>query len=58
MKEDKRIKYIKNTINKGQFYSRYVGIKMAKGEYILVIDPDDLLLNNILTLSHRIYLIK
>jgi glycosyltransferase involved in cell wall biosynthesis len=52
MKEDKRIQYIKNIINKGQFYSRYVGIKMAKGDYILVIDPDDLLLNNILNKSY------
>ena len=33
MKEDKRIKYIKNIINKGQFYSRYLGIQNAKGEY-------------------------
>jgi len=33
MKEDKRIKYIKNVINKGQFYSRYLGIQNAKGEY-------------------------
>ena len=48
MKEDKRIVYIKNSINKGQFYSRYKGIKMARGEYVLVIDPDDLLLNDIL----------
>ena len=48
MKEDKRIVYIKNSVNKGQFYSRYKGVKMARGEYILVIDPDDLLLNDIL----------
>ena len=54
MKEDKRIEYIKNSINKGQFYSRYVGIKKAKGEYILVIDPDDLLLNNILKKSYEL----
>ena len=54
MKEDRRIKYIKNIINKGQFYSRYVGIKMAKGDYILVIDPDDLLLNNILNKSYTL----
>ena len=52
MKEDKRIEYIKNTKNKGQFYSRYVGIKKAKGDYLLVIDPDDLLLNNILNKSY------
>ena len=53
MKEDKRIKYIKNLINKGQFYSRYLGIQNAKGEYILVIDPDDLLLNNILIKAYN-----
>ena len=53
MKEDKRIKYIKNFINKGQFYSRYLGIQNAKGEYILVIDPDDLLLNNILIKAYK-----
>ena len=53
MKEDKRIKYIKNSINKGQFYSRYLGIQNAKGEYILVIDPDDLLLNNILIKAYN-----
>ena len=53
MKEDKRIKYIKNSENKGQFYSRYKGIKMAKGEYILVIDADDLLLNNILIKAYQ-----
>ena len=53
IKEDKRIIYIKNTINKGQFYSRYVGIKMAKGDYILIIDPDDLLINNILNKSYE-----
>ena len=48
IKEDKRIIYIINSINKGQFYSRYKGVLMAKGDYILVIDPDDLLLNDIL----------
>ena len=53
MKEDKRIIYIKNSINKGQFFSRYRGINQSKGEYILVIDPDDLLLNDILIKSYK-----
>ena len=53
MKEDKRIKYIKNNINKGQFYSRYKGVKIAKGDYVLIIDPDDLLLNNILIKAYE-----
>ena len=49
MKKDKRIIYIKNAINKGQYYSRYKGILSSKGKYIIIIDPDDLLLNDILT---------
>ena len=52
MKYDNRIVYLKNDINKRAFYSRYKGVKSARGEYILVIDPDDLLLNNILIKSY------
>ena len=48
MKLDKRISYIKNNINKKQFYSINLGVLYSNGEYILSIDPDDLLLNNIL----------
>lgn len=47
-KKDKRIIYLKNKRNKGQFYSRNKGILSSKGEYIIIIDPDDLLLNDIL----------
>lgn len=52
MKKDKRIILLKNSINKGQFYSRNKGILNSKGEYILIIDPDDLLLNDILIKSY------
>ena len=48
MEKDKRIVYIKNPTNKGQFYSRNKGVLFSKGEYIVIIDPDDLLLNDIL----------
>lgn len=48
MENDKRIVYLKNDINKKAFYSRYRGILKSIGEYILIIDPDDLLINNIL----------
>lgn len=44
MKKDKRIILLKNSLNKGQFYSRNKGILNSRGEYILIIDPDDLLL--------------
>ena len=54
IKKDKRIIYIKNKINKGAFYSRNQGILLSKGKYILIHDPDDLLLNNILMKSYEI----
>ena len=53
MKIDKRIIYLKNKINKGAFYSRNEGVMLSKGEYILIIDPDDLLLNNIFVKAYE-----
>ena len=52
MEKDKRIVYLKNDINKAAFYSRNKAIYESKGEYILIIDPDDLLLNNILVKAY------
>ena len=54
MEKDKRIIYMKNKVNKGAFYSRNKGVLISKGEYILIIDPDDLLLNEILKKSYEI----
>ena len=51
MKEDKRIVLVENEVNKRTFFSRNYGAKIAKGKYILIIDSDDLLLNNILEKS-------
>lgn len=48
MEKDKRIKYLKNKINRRTFFSRIKGIIEAKGEYILIVDPDDYLINDIL----------
>ena len=48
MKKDKRIIYIKHKFNKNAFYSRNIGVIFSNGEYVLINDPDDLLLNNIL----------
>ena len=53
MKIDKRIIYIKNPTNKKQFYSINIGVLMSRGEYILSIDPDDLLINNILIKAYE-----
>ena len=53
MEKDKRIIYLKNLINKGAYYSRNKGILKAKGEYILCVDPDDMLVNNILIKAYK-----
>ena len=53
MKKDKRIIYLKNEINKMQYYSIARGILNSKGEYILSIDADDFLLNNILIKAYE-----
>lgn len=39
--KDSRIKIIKNSKNKGQGFSRNIGIKYATGEYIGFVDSDD-----------------
>ena len=54
MKKDKRIIYIKNKFNKGQFYSRNKAVLSSRGKYIQIVDPDDFILNNILFKSYKI----
>ena len=44
LKIDKRIKLIKNKKNKGTLYSRSQGALHSKGEYVIFIDSDDLIL--------------
>ena len=67
MKEDKRIKYLKNESNNGKIKSRSDGVRMAKGKYITIIDGDDalshenILFNIILfikIISFEIYFLK
>ena len=48
METDKRIIYLENKNQIREFCPKKKGIFTAKGEYILIIEPDDLLLNNIL----------
>lgn len=45
-KKDKRIKLIKNKENKGALNSRYKGALYSKGEYIIFVDSDDIILKN------------
>lgn len=39
--KDKRLRIIRNRKNRGAGYSRRIGIKAAKGDYILLLDGDD-----------------
>lgn len=40
-KKDPRVKIINNDKNYGLLYSRAMGIKNSKGEYLMCLDPDD-----------------
>ena len=53
MEKDKRIVLIRHDVNYRTFYSRNEGVRKANGKYILFIDPDDLVLNNILEKSYE-----
>ncbi len=53
MQFDKRITFIRNKINKGQFYSRNQAVLLSKGKYVQIVDPDDFLLNDILIKSFK-----
>ena len=46
IQKDKRIKLIKNKVNRGSLYARYKGAIMAKGNYILFADSDDIILKD------------
>ena len=52
MQKDKRIILLRHDKNYRTFYSRNEGARHAKGKYILFIDPDDLIVNNILEKSY------
>ena len=54
---DKRILLIRNKKNYGTFRSRNFGILKSKGEYIILPDPDDILLQNSLIMLYN-YAIK
>ena len=53
-KEDNRIILLKHEKNKGTLINRIDGAKMAKGEYILYVDADGLLIENILEKVYKI----
>ena len=53
MEKDRRIIYLKNDINRLQFYSINYGVLNSKGEYILSSDADDFHFNNILIKAYE-----
>ena len=46
MRKDKRIVLIEHEINKGTFITRNDGVLNSRGEYVLFIDPDDMIAEN------------
>ena len=52
-KKDKRIILIKNKNNKGTFIARNIGVLYAKGKYIILPDPDDILLKGIISFCYN-----
>ena len=53
-KKDKRIKLLKNIINKGTFICRNLGVQYSLGNYVILPDPDDILSQNILNLCYKL----
>ena len=51
-KEDERIILLKQDINKGTLQNRIAGAFSSKGEYILFVDPDDILIESILETAY------
>ena len=45
-KNDKRIKLFRNKKNKGSLYTRYKGVTHSKGEFIIFVDSDDIILKD------------
>jgi glycosyltransferase involved in cell wall biosynthesis len=42
MKEDRRIKFLSNGINRGTLFTKTRGVLNAKGQYVMTLDHDDL----------------
>ena len=52
-KKDERIVLITNKKNKGTFIARNIGVLYAKGKYIIIPDPDDIISKNILLICYK-----
>ena len=58
MEHDKRIKLIKNTRNRGSLYSRSIGAINSKGDYIIFVDSDDIILSSGISNAYQTILEK
>ena len=52
-KKDERIFLIKNKKNRGTFIVRNLGVLYSKGKYVILPDPDDILIKNILKIGYN-----
>ena len=52
-KKDERIILIKNKNNKGTFVARNIGVLYAKGKYVILPDPDDILLKRTISFCYN-----
>jgi glycosyltransferase involved in cell wall biosynthesis len=52
-KKDERIILIKNKNNKGTFVARNIGVLYAKGKYVILPDPDDILLRSTINFCYN-----
>ena len=53
-REDQRIILLKNKQRKGTLISRNLGVLKSKGEFLIFVDPDDLLAENIINYFHEL----
>ena len=51
--KDKRMIIIKNKNRKGTFIARNIGVLYAKGKYIIIPDPDDIIDKNIISICYK-----
>lgn len=52
-KNDRRITIIKNKKRKGTFLARNLGVLYSKGKYVIIPDPDDILIKNIIIICYK-----
>ena len=52
-RNDRRITIIKNKKRKGTFLARNIGVLYSKGKYVIIPDPDDILIKNIIIICYK-----